>query len=140
MTIEHFRPALDAKGIEVEFERNAGDESLFDPDYLEQILGNLLSNVEKYVPTGGKARVSTEQNSMSITVSVADDGPGIPAGQRDAVFQPFTRLSDRLSDGITGTGIGLTISRDLARNHGGELSLESDGEGAVFRMTMAATN
>lgn len=139
-TIEHFRPALEVKEISVQFDGHAGNESVFDSDYLEQILGNLLSNVEKYVPHGGSARITTEQSNGKLIVSVSDNGPGIPVGQREVIFQPFSRLSNRLSDGITGTGIGLSIARDLARNHGGELCLESSEEGAVFRMTITTNS
>ncbi len=138
-TIEHFRPAFEAKGINVRFAGNAGAETVFDADYLEQILGNLLSNVEKYVPTGGTVRISTEAGSGKICLTVTDDGPGIPSERGEAVFERFTRLSNQLSDGITGTGIGLTISRELARNHGGNLTLEPTASGARFRMTIATT-
>lgn len=135
-TIEHFKPALDAKQIRVEFAGVAKDSVALDPDYLEQILGNLLSNVEKYVPCGGRVSVSTAQNGRSLTVRVTDDGPGIPEAQREAVFEPFMRLSNKLSDGITGTGIGLAIARDLARTHGGELSIEPTAEGTAFKLEL----
>lgn len=135
-TIEHFKPALEAKKIEVEFSGEAGDSVSIDPDYLEQILGNLLSNVEKYVPNGGHAKVLTKLSGLSLTVRVFDDGPGIPEAQRESVFEPFTRLSNKLSDGITGTGIGLSISRELARTHGGELSIEATERGASFKLEL----
>lgn len=135
-TLEHFRPAMETKSIEVSFAGNARNSMRFDPDYLEQILGNLMSNVEKYVPEGGRVTVTTEQRSNGFSILVKDNGPGIPSAQRDAVFEPFTRLSNRLTDGITGTGIGLTISRELARNHGGNLALERSDGGATFIVTM----
>ena len=135
-TIEHFKPALEAKQIDVEFAGEAKDSVTLDPDYLEQILGNLLSNVEKYVPNGGHAKVQTNFNGRSLTVRVFDDGPGIPEAQREAVFEPFMRLSNKLSDGITGTGIGLSISRELARTHGGELSIEATERGASFKLEL----
>ena len=54
----------------------------------------------------------------------------------EAVFEPFTRLSDRLTDGVAGTGIGLSISREIARLHGGELRLEPSVEGACFVLVL----
>ncbi len=95
-----------------------------------------MSNIEKYVPAGGMASIASKQANGSFSVSVSDDGPGIPASQRDAVFDPFTRLGNRLTDGITGTGIGLTISRELARVHGGVLTMEPSADGAAFRVTL----
>lgn len=135
-TLDHFRPAMEAKKIQVSFDGGARKAVAFDPDYLEQILGNLMSNVEKYVPEGGSAKIVSEQHRDRFAVVVTDDGPGIPVAQRDTVFEPFTRLSNRLTDGITGTGIGLTISRELARNHGGELVMEQGEKGATFRVTV----
>ena len=75
-----------------------------------------------------------EGNRTVITVS--DRGPGVPAAERENVFKPFVRLSSRVSDGVAGTGIGLSIARELARLHGGDLTLESSEEGATFRVTL----
>ena len=136
-TIDHFRPALAARDIGVDFVGDASSPVELDPDYLGQILGNLLSNVEKYAPRGGTVTVSSERGPEFLKVMVADEGDGIPDSQRATVFQPFTRLSNQLSDGITGTGIGLSISRDLARNHGGDLTLGDSVRGALFRMSLA---
>jgi len=73
-----------------------------------------------------------------ITITIEDKGPGIPAAEATSIFEPFTRLSDRLVDGVTGTGIGLTISRELARRQNGDLVLSSSEIGATFKLTLHA--
>lgn len=141
-TIERFRPLLAAKEIEIELAANAGETIRYDSDAVEQILGNLLANVEKYVPRGRRVIVRSTTNGNMTTIRVADDGLGIPTDQRDLVFEPFFRMSEGLTEGVSGTGIGLTIARDLARLHGGDLVLETpnSGEpgdaGAVFILTL----
>jgi len=134
--LESFRPSLDSAGIKVEYRPGAGIPVRFDADALEQMLGNLFNNVEKYAASGGFMRVETAQQADRTTVTVADRGPGIPSFQREDIFRPFHRLSNKPSDGVTGTGIGLTISRDLARLHGGDLEILSAERGACFRLTL----
>jgi signal transduction histidine kinase len=130
--VRQFRPALAGRGVEVVFSAGAPEAFAFDRDAVEQVLGNLLSNVEKYAASGGAVELVTRQLAERVEVRVADQGPGIPATKADTVFEPFTRLSDRLSDGVAGTGIGLSISREIARLHGGDLRLQASEKGACF--------
>lgn len=134
--LDQFRPSLHSKGVAVKWDPGAGDMVRVDADALGQILANLLSNVEKYAASGGLVEISTRFRSDRTVVDVADRGPGVPAGIRDKVFQPFYRISGKVEDGVTGTGIGLSISRDLARLHGGDLTLEPASRGACFRVTL----
>ena len=69
---------------------------------------------------------------------MTDDGPGIPLRERRRVFEPFYRVSNRLTDGVAGTGIGLAIARDLARLHGGDLVLDDSPAGACFTFSFHA--
>jgi len=134
-----FAPSLDQAGVTVQLDLHAPDRVLVDADAVEQILANLLSNVEKYARSGGEVRVTTRRDGDVTTVTVADRGPGIPAAHREDVFLPFRRLSDKLSDGAAGTGIGLDIARQLARLHGGDLRLVDPGvaaPGARFALTL----
>ena len=131
-----FGPGLEQAGVAVELDLAAPDPVLVDADALEQILANLLSNVEKYARAGGLVRLTSAQDGDQSTVRVADRGPGIPPAQRERVFEPFQRLSDRLADGVTGTGLGLDIARQLARLHGGDLRLEDAERGATFALTL----
>jgi signal transduction histidine kinase len=134
--LAHFRATLERKGVSVEFCGGAGEPALFDADALEQILGNLFSNVEKYAVAGGYLGVETSQEGDRITVSVRDKGPGIPSDARETVFGAFNRLSNKLTDGVSGTGMGLAIARDLARLHGGDVVLASAEQGACFRVEL----
>jgi signal transduction histidine kinase len=74
------------------------------------------------------------QDNTGVRIVVSDRGPGIAPGSREAVFKPYHRESSSLTEGVSGAGIGLSIARDLARMHGGDLVLlESDG-GCVFEI------
>jgi signal transduction histidine kinase len=134
--VDQFRPSLGEQEIAIELELAAGDGARFDADALGQILGNLLSNVEKYAAAGKRVCVRSERHGSTIEIRVADAGPGVPAKARDEIFQPFVRLSGSVTDGVAGTGIGLSIARELARLHGGDLTLEPSDEGACFLCTL----
>ena len=135
VAIERFRPTLRQKGIEVVFEAAAGAPVSLDTDALEQILGNLIGNVEKYAAAGEHLEIVSRQSDSQTTVVVADRGPGIPAGARGKIFRPFYRVSDRIEE-TTGTGIGLSIARKLARLHGGDVVLLPSESGARFQVTL----
>jgi len=130
--VEQFAPALDAVGVRIEAQLEAPAQGRLDGDAVGQILANLLGNIEKYAASGEVATVSTSQVGAFTEIRVTDRGPGIPRAHRARVFEPFHRISDGLTDGATGTGIGLGIARDLARLHGGDLTLEPGDVGACF--------
>ncbi len=136
--VDHFTAPLQAKGLAVEFDPGAPDEVVFDRDAVEQVVGNLLSNVEKYASTGTRVRIASVQDGAAVRISVSDDGPGVSARERRRIFEPFYRVSSRLTDGVAGTGIGLAIARDLARLHGGDVVLADATEGASFVFTLHA--
>ncbi len=135
--LEHFRPSLKTHGIDVTLDARARQPVQLDRDALEQILGNLFNNVEKYAASGGAVSVRTRQQNGHTVVTVADRGPGIPPAQRERIFLPFHRVSSKLTDGVAGTGIGLSIARDLARLHGGDLVVLPTDEGAAFELRIA---
>jgi signal transduction histidine kinase len=136
--IDQFRPGLEAAGFKIELDLDAGGKARLDADAVGQVLGNLLSNVEKYAAAGQWVAIASRRRGGTVEITVADRGPGIPRPSRQKVFQPFFRLSSKLADGVSGTGIGLSISRDLARLHGGDLVLEQGGDGARFKVTIDA--
>jgi signal transduction histidine kinase len=140
--LEVFRPALAKLEIAVHFTGDAGDKVRVDPDALGQILANLISNVEKYAAQGKTLRIITKREGELTEICVEDDGAGIPKSQRERVFQAFARLSNQVSDGVTGTGIGLGIARRLARLHGGDLVLcdPKNGNGCCFILTLKTPN
>ena len=131
-----FRPALEAKGVRIVFRPGAGAPVELDPDVLEQILNNLLSNIEKYAADGGLLEIDSHQCAAQTRIRVRDYGPGIPRHERERIFQPFYRISSKLTDGVSGAGIGLAITRELARLHGGELTLIPVASGACFEVTL----
>jgi len=110
---------------------------LGDGDKVRQILINLLSNAIKFTPVGGHIAVECADQETTRTVSVRDDGVGIPPDKVDAIFEPFVQVNRGYSSNHEGTGLGLAISRDLARRMGGELTVNSSlGKGSVFTLTL----
>ena len=104
---------------------------------MKQILGNIFGNVEKYAAEGQFLAVSSRQQEGRLEITIADHGPGIPVNQRETIFKPFHRISNQLSDGVSGTGIGLSIVRELACLHGGDISLLPTEKGATFQLTLS---
>jgi len=134
--LAQFKPALDARGITVNAELHADQPAIIDADAIGQIVGNLVSNVEKYAAAGKSLNIASQQDCDRVSISLTDAGPGIPVKERKRVFDPFYRVSDKLTDGVAGTGIGLTIARDLARLHGGDLTLDESELGARFNVSL----
>ncbi len=132
---DRFRPALEAAGIRIELELTCAGTIGLDVDLVEQMLGNLLSNVERYAASGEWLRITSRREDHQAVVTVEDRGPGIPPGLRERIFEAFFRASDRLSD-AAGTGIGLSIARRIARLHGGEITVQESALGAVFQVVL----
>ena len=104
---------------------------------LEQILLNLLSNAVRFTPPGGVITVTVAEREEHVEVTVIDTGIGIPPEKLAAIFEPFVQVDSGLTRTVGGTGLGLTISRALARAMGGDLAAESDGTTyATFRLTL----
>jgi signal transduction histidine kinase len=103
-----------------------------DPNRLAQVLGNLLSNAIKYSPDGGVVELSAMRHDRGVRLSVADEGLGIAPDQQERIFTKFFR-GDAAATGITGTGLGLAVSREIIEAHGGRIGFESDpGIGSTF--------
>jgi signal transduction histidine kinase len=101
-------------------------------DRLRQVIGNLLSNAIKYSPQGGTVEVRADMHGDAVRVEVRDEGIGIPANQQARIFTKFFR-AEAASSGITGTGLGLSVSRDIVESHGGQIGFDSaEGEGTTF--------
>jgi signal transduction histidine kinase len=131
-----FAPSLEAKGVRIHFQAGAGDRVEVDPDALEQILNNIFSNAEKYGTAGNRLDIQSSRKGDRTVIFVRDYGPGVPKREADRIFQPFYRTHSRITDGVTGTGIGLGIARELARLHGGDLTLVATDEGACFKIEL----
>lgn len=98
------------------------------PRALKRCLTNLLDNAVRY---GGGATVRVEDGSQALVLAIDDDGPGIPDNELERMFEPFRRGEWSRSRSTGGTGLGLAIARDLARAHGGEVSLANRAEGGL---------
>jgi signal transduction histidine kinase len=104
-----------------------------DRDQLEQILNNLVSNAVKYSPQGCSIHVQAHSEGRFVLVEVADTGPGIPEDQLDIVFERFRRVQDRMSRKVSGSGLGLYITRMLVEGMEGEVGVRSQlGQGSTF--------
>jgi two-component system, OmpR family, sensor histidine kinase KdpD len=107
----------------------------FDAVSIERVLVNLLENVSKYTPPGSTVTLSAQVIGDQLSVSVADNGPGLPVGREEAVFQKFTR-GERES-ATPGVGLGLAICRAIIESHQGRISAaQRPGGGAVFTFTL----
>jgi PAS domain S-box-containing protein len=108
---------------------------LADPDLLARAISNLVSNAIKYSPAGSEVTVSVRSEQAGVAIDVADQGPGIPAGDLDRIFEKFYRVP-RVEDADTpGTGLGLALVREVAELHGGAVSVASPaGAGSIFTL------
>jgi PAS domain S-box-containing protein len=132
-------PQIQARRLQYECEPCAPDLGVRgDSERTEQILLNLLTNAMKFTRPGGVVTLSAEADAGVVRLRVRDNGCGIPPDRLEAIFDPFVQI-DRMSAeaGNRGVGLGLAISRDLARAMGGTLSAESVvGEGSVFTLSL----
>ena len=133
-------PQAAAKGIAFVREPCESDVvALADRTRVEQIILNLLSNAVKFTPAGGRIAVGCVASGDRVMFSVRDTGVGVPAEKREAIFEPFVQLGRSLSSAHEGVGLGLAISRDLARAMGGDLTIESaTGVGSTFTVALPA--
>ena len=104
---------------------------------VEQIVLNLATNAIKFTPSEGRVTIECRKAEDHVRLAVADTGPGIPADRIEDIFEPFVQLGRSLSSGHEGAGLGLAISRDLARAMGGDVTVESTaGHGATFTLSL----
>ena len=124
--------------LEVEAERPLTVRG--DPGRLAQVVGNLLSNAIKYSPEGGTVEVVAERSAEGVRIAVRDEGLGIAEEQQDRIFTKFFR-GDAGATGITGTGLGLAVSREIVEAHGGRIGFDSDpGNGTTFWLELPGAN
>jgi two-component system sensor histidine kinase KdpD len=106
-----------------------------DAALIERVLANLLENAAKYTPPGSRIEISAQVREAQLQLSVADDGPGLPAGREETLFEKFTRAKSESS--IPGVGLGLAICRAILEAHGGRIWAERSAlGGAAFVLTL----
>ena len=143
-TIENYRHQIESDGFQLHFSNLPVEEGPAeiegDRDALAQVLVNLLSNAEKY---GGETReidVAVTRQDGTAEIAVMDRGPGVSRKNATRIFEKFYRVDDSLSSGIEGSGLGLTLARQIARAHGGEVSYGNrSGGGSRFCLRLPLT-
>jgi signal transduction histidine kinase len=135
--VENGAPAAAARKIELVYDADESQRPIHaDAHRLEIILTNLVGNALKYTPDGGHVAIKVRDGADAVTIDVADDGPGIPAADLPRVFDRFYQAgrADRRAGGV---GIGLSLARELADLHGGDLSVVStEGRGTTFTLRL----
>ena len=141
-TAETYRPHLEANGFQ--FACDMPDTPVFvngDRDALAQVVVNLLSNAEKYSDTRKEVCLQVEAQAHPlpcVEVKVLDRGLGVPLGCSEKIFEQFYRAHDSLSNGIQGSGLGLTLARQIAQAHGGDVVYEPrEGGGSCFTLRLS---
>ena len=136
---EYVEAQLLAKDIT--FTLSACDDTVMahaDGDRLQQILLNLLSNAVKFTDAGGRITLACDATDTHVRIRVSDTGHGIPSDKLDVIFDPFVQVDQLPTRRSQGVGLGLAISRDLARGMGGDLHVESEEtEGSTFTLTLS---
>ncbi len=125
------------KGISLREELNESTLVKADPERVTQVIRNLLDNAITHTPEGGEITLETHTSSGEAVTTVTDDGPGIPQEDLAHIFDRFYRVDKSRSRGTGGTGLGLTIAKEIVEAHGGEITAKSEeGEGATFSFTL----
>lgn len=125
---------VENRNIDLIFDTNEEEViTACDPDKIERVILNILSNAIKYTPKGGKIEVRLERNLDKVLVYIKDNGIGIPKEKVDVIFDRFGQVNSDLSRNSEGSGIGLSLVKSILNLHGGDISVYSEiGEGSEF--------
>jgi signal transduction histidine kinase len=126
--LESLQADLEEAGHAVQVQDQVMAPYLARPLALKRLLTNLIENAVKY---GERAAVRVEDNAAQLRIIVADNGPGIAEAEIERVFEPFYRVEGSRSRATGGVGLGLSVARDIARAHGGELTLRNRAGGGL---------
>ncbi len=131
--VELFRPAADARGIDLRHELPGPVRARADPDHLAQVLANLLSNAVRYSPSDGRVRIRVDARPDDVLVTVGNTSEAIGPTDLDRLFERFYRVEKSRDRGRGGAGIGLAIVKQLVERAGGQVGAESrDGETLIW--------
>lgn len=138
--VDEFNPLLDDGGASVVTRLDDNPQVTVDEDAMRQIVLNLLENAVKYGPARQEVHLGATQQNGRVQVWVDDEGPGIRAADRERIWEPFQRVEPDPGSALTGTGIGLSVVRDLVARHGGTSWVEDGARGgARFVVELPAT-
>lgn len=135
--VEAMRPEAGAKGVEIRSQ--LGGEPLparADPEKIQRVLFNLIRNAIRHTPADGSVTVKGEVARAAIEIEIADTGDGIPAEQREQVFEAFFRGGADASRHSDGAGLGLAVSRAIVETHGGRIWLAPAERGTRVRFSL----
>ncbi|MCL2178098.1 MAG: HAMP domain-containing histidine kinase [Proteobacteria bacterium] len=127
-----FMPSFQAKKMSIVVKMPQQITINSDVDRLTQIISNFLSNAEKYAAAGKRVELTVERQPEYVDIALRDYGVGIPEKEVKMIFQPFYRVKSAITEGVAGTGIGLTIARQLAESLGGEILVKQTMPGVQF--------
>lgn len=133
-----FMPSFQAKGMTIALQ--LGEPVVIDSDLdrLTQIISNFLSNAEKYAAAGRQVDVQVVSSAQFVDIKVRDYGAGVAEKDLAMIFQPFFRVKSNITEGVAGTGIGLTIAQQLAHSLGGEILVAPCSPGICFTLRLPA--
>ena len=136
--IESMRPAADARSLRITTAIEAGLRISGDPDRLQQIVWNLMTNAVKFTPKGGEIAIHVTRADSHVVIEVSDTGDGIDLTFLPHVFQPFRQSDSSRARVHKGLGLGLSIVKYLVEAHGGSVSVWSagNGKGTTFRVSL----
>ncbi len=138
---EAWKPAARVAGLTLEHDVERGLVARADPNAIERILANLVSNAVKFTPSGGAIHVSLSSSDGRAVLQVRDNGPGIDPELRQRIFGRFERGADAKRSAVSGSGLGLSLVKELTEAHGGTVSVaDADGGGSVFRVELPLTS
>ena len=132
---KRFAPGAEEKSLNLEFEVNLkGSRIINDEEALRTVLENLIANAIKYSDPGGKVEVSAGEEEEKLILKVKDDGPGIPPGEQELIFERFYRTDSSRSRETGGAGLGLAIVKELVEAMEGEIEVDSGSKGTEFTL------
>jgi len=133
--VEELRPEAERRHIDLALSAGDVPRLAVDAARIAQLLGNLISNAVKFTQEGGKIQVEVGTEAGQAVLTVTDTGVGIPAADQERIFDRFFRSAIAARQAIPGTGLGLTIARDIAAAHDAAITVESDeGHGSTFKV------
>ena len=135
--VEELRPEAQRKHIDLTLSAAAIPGLSADPVRIAQLLRNLLSNAVKFTPDGGRVEVRLGREGGQVVLAVTDTGVGIPAADRERIFERFYRTAIARRQAVQGTGLGLTITKAIVEAHHGTITVDSDeGRGSTFTVCL----
>ncbi len=138
VNVNYAHPQVNDKQLEIKTQLPDDDITVYwDTERMNQVIQNLLSNAVKYTPIGGMVEVSAAVQGQDVHVQISDTGMGIPASDIPKLFTKFYRVNTRQHMAVSGSGLGLSIVKEIVHKHGGHVWVDSEeGIGSTFGFTI----